>query len=198
MNCHRCRAVNAAGRRFCSECGTSLLVPCPACGFSNESGAKYCGGCRATLPSEPLFPPALAASPQSYTPRHLAEKILISRSALEGERKQVTVLFVDVSGFTSLSEHLDPEDVHEVMSRAFEIMLDEVHHYEGTVNQFLGDGVMALFGAPIAHEDHVRRAAHAALGIKEALGRYHDELELQKGVNFQVRQGLNTGQPWTW
>ncbi|MFQ5946417.1 MAG: adenylate/guanylate cyclase domain-containing protein, partial [Anaerolineae bacterium] len=124
---------------------------------------------------------------------HLAEKILTSKSALEGERKLVTVLFVDVSGFTSLSERLDPEDVHGLMTRAFELMLAEVHRYEGTVNQFLGDGIMALFGAPIAHEDHGQRAVHAALGIRKALEDYQDELHRRQGITFRMRQGLNTG-----
>jgi class 3 adenylate cyclase len=132
-------------------------------------------------------------SPDSYTPRHLAEKILTSKAALEGERKQVTVLFVDVSGFTSLSERLDPEDVHRLMTRAFELMLAEVHRYEGTVNQFLGDGIMALFGAPISHEDHARRAVYAALGIRRALEGYQADLQREQGIGFQVRQGLNTG-----
>ncbi|MFQ5946034.1 MAG: AAA family ATPase, partial [Anaerolineae bacterium] len=132
-------------------------------------------------------------SPEAYTPKHLAEKILTSKSALEGERKQVTVLFVDVSGFTSLSERLDPEEVHGFMTRAFELMLAEVHRYEGTVNQFLGDGIMALFGAPIAHEDHGQRAVHAALGIRKALEGYQEELQRRQGIAFQVRQGLNTG-----
>src|SRR5206468_2955887 len=133
--------------------------------------------------------PSHFSSPQSYTPKHLAEKILNSKSALEGERKQVTVLFVDVSGFTSLSERLDPEDVHGLMNRAFELMLGEVHRYEGTVNQFLGDGIMALFGAPIAHEDHAQRAVHAALGICQALEGYQAELQSRQGISFQVRQG---------
>jgi class 3 adenylate cyclase/tetratricopeptide (TPR) repeat protein len=137
--------------------------------------------------------PARFSSPGSYTPRHLAEKILTSRSALEGERKQVTVLFADVSGFTSLSERLDPEDVHALMTRAFELMMTEVHRYEGTVNQFLGDGIMALFGAPIAHEDHGQRAVHAALGISREMERYRDELQRDRGITFRVRQGLNTG-----
>jgi class 3 adenylate cyclase len=137
--------------------------------------------------------PAQDRAPLSYTPQHLAEKILTSRSALEGERKQVTVLFVDVSGFTSLSERLDPEDVHGLMNRAFELMLAEVHRYEGTVNQFLGDGIMALFGAPIAHEDHPQRAVHAALGIRQTLEGYREELQRRRGISFQVRQGLNTG-----
>jgi class 3 adenylate cyclase/tetratricopeptide (TPR) repeat protein len=112
---------------------------------------------------------------------------------MEGERKRVTVLFVDVSGFTALSESLDPEQVHELMTRAFELMLAEVHRYEGTVNQFLGDGIMALFGAPIAHEDHARRAILAALGIRDALDAYHRELESRRGINFRVRQGVNSG-----
>jgi class 3 adenylate cyclase len=133
------------------------------------------------------------SSPGSYTPRHLAEKILTSRSALEGERKQVTVLFADVSGFTSISERLDPEDVHAFMSRVFELMLAEVHRYEGTVNQFLGDGIMALFGAPIAHEDHGQRAVHAALGIRRAVDAYLHELQRDRGIRFQIRLGLNTG-----
>jgi class 3 adenylate cyclase/tetratricopeptide (TPR) repeat protein len=133
------------------------------------------------------------ASPQSYTPKHLAEKILTSKSALEGERKQVTVLFVDVSGFTALSDALDPEDVHRLMTRAFELMLGEVHRYEGTVNQFLGDGIMALFGAPIAHEDHAERAVHAAFGIRRALEEYQDVVHSGKRIAVQVRQGVNTG-----
>ena len=131
--------------------------------------------------------------PRTYTPKHLAERILTSRSALEGERKQVTVLFVDVSGFTSIASRLDPEEVHALMARAFELMLAEVHRYEGTVNQFLGDGIMALFGAPIAHEDHAQRAVHAALGIRAALADYRTELKRERGIEFQVRQGLNTG-----
>jgi class 3 adenylate cyclase len=139
-----------------------------------------------------LTPGDRFASPESYTPKHLAEKILTSRSALEGERKQVTVLFVDISGFTSLSERLDAEEVHQLMSRAFDLMLAEVHRYEGTVNQFLGDGIMALFGAPIAHEDHARRAVHAALGIDRVLREYQQELA-PRGISFRARQGLNTG-----
>jgi predicted ATPase/class 3 adenylate cyclase len=133
------------------------------------------------------------AAPQAYTPSHLAARILRERSALTGERKQVTVLFADVSGFTSLSERLDPEDVHGLINRAFELMLAEVHAYEGTVNQFLGDGLMALFGAPVAHEDHMLRAAHAALGMQRALARYREELSRTRGVDFRVRMGLNTG-----
>jgi class 3 adenylate cyclase/tetratricopeptide (TPR) repeat protein len=176
--------------KFCGQCAAPLASVCPLCGATNPPENKFCGQCAAPLekPAQPRF-----AAPESYTPKHLAERILISRSALEGERKQVTVLFVDVSGFTSLSERLDPEDVHRLMTRAFELMLAEVHRYEGTVNQFLGDGIMALFGAPIAHEDHARRAVHAALGICAAVEGYRAELQRSQGMDFHVRQGLNTG-----
>jgi class 3 adenylate cyclase/tetratricopeptide (TPR) repeat protein len=193
MQCPRCRAENREGRRFCGECGLSFASACPSCGFVNEGSEKFCGGCGRSLTAAPVTAEAKFSSPQTYTPKHLAEKILTSKSALEGERKQVTVLFADVSGFTALSERLDPEVVHQLMTRAFELMLAEIHRYEGTVNQFLGDGVMALFGAPIAHEDHARRAVQAALGIRRALDAYRAELERDRGIQFRVRQGLNTG-----
>ena len=200
MQCSRCRSDNRPGAQFCRECGVRLEPTCPACHARLEAGSRFCDACGAAVPPSPE--PAAAArpapetpvvSPGAYTPKHLAEKILTSRGALEGERKQVTVLFVDVSGFTSLSERLDPEDVHRLMTRAFERMLEAVHRYEGTVNQFLGDGIMALFGAPIAHEDHPQRAVHAALGIRTALEAYREELERTRGIAFRVRQGLNTG-----
>ena len=191
IQCLRCRHPNPAGVRFCGECGARLEVVCPACQAANPPTNRFCHGCGGPLGAPATTPPF--ASPHAYTPKHLADKILTSRSALEGERKQVTVLFVDVSGFTSLSERLDPEDVHRLMTRAFELMLTEVHRYEGTVNQFLGDGIMALFGAPIAHEDHAQRAVHAALGIRRALDAYQDDLRRTRATTFQVRQGLNTG-----
>jgi class 3 adenylate cyclase/tetratricopeptide (TPR) repeat protein len=162
------------------------VVRCPGCGTPGAPDQKFCGACGA-----PLIHPA-ATAPDDYTPKHLAEQTLASRAALEGERKLVTVLFVDVSGFTALADRLDPEDVHRLMNRAFECMLAEVHRYEGTVNQFLGDGIMALFGAPIAHEHHARLALHAALGIRRALEAYQRELA-PRGIRFQARQGLNTG-----
>ena len=176
MQCSACQTENREGRRFCTKCGGPLAVACPACGFANDPTDQFCGGCGAPLRAPSREAPPKFASPDAYTPRHLAEKILTSKASLEGERKQVTVLFVDVSGFTAISERLDPEDIHGFMRRAFELMLAEVHRYEGTVNQFLGDGIMALFGAPVAHEDHARRAVHAALGIRQALDAYQDEL----------------------
>jgi class 3 adenylate cyclase/tetratricopeptide (TPR) repeat protein len=190
MTCSGCGHGNPEGVRFCGGCGARLETVCASCQAKNPPGNRFCHGCGGALAVEAAT--GRFASPQAYTPKHLAEKILTTGSALTGERKQVTVLFVDVSGFTSLSERLDPEDVHQLMSRAFDLMLAEVHRYEGTVNQFLGDGIMALFGAPIAHEDHPRRAVHAALGIGRALEAYQAELA-PRGISFRARQGLNTG-----
>src|ERR1700716_2868967 len=180
MKCHACSHDNPPEMKFCGECGGRLATICDACRAANTPTNKFCGECGAPLTpaAAPVAPPAPAASaattarfasPQAYTPKHLADKILSSRSAIEGERKQVTVLFTDVSGFTAMSERLDPEDVHAIMDRAFEVILGAGHGYEGTINQFLGDGVMALFGAPIAHEDHAQRALGAALAIQEGL-----------------------------
>ena len=147
-----------------------------------------------TSASTPTSPPhAQEPEPLSYTPQHLAEKILTSRSALEGERKQVTVLFADVAGFSTLSEQVDAEAVHSIMDGCFDILTRHVHHYEGTVNQFTGDGIMALFGAPITHEDHAVRALHATLDIQAALREYGAAVQRQWGVPFQMRLGLNTG-----
>src|SRR5207249_2494218 len=131
---------------------------------------------------------------RAYTPKHLAEKILASKSALEGERKQVTVLFADVKGSMELAERVDPEAWHRIMDRFFALLAEGVHRFEGTVNQFTGDGIMALFGAPIAHEDHARRACYAALHLTGELRRYANELRLREGFNFAVRMGLNSGE----
>jgi class 3 adenylate cyclase/tetratricopeptide (TPR) repeat protein len=133
-------------------------------------------------------------SPAAYTPRHLAEKILGSRAALEGERKQVTVLFADVKGSMELAEQLDPEEWHRVLDRFFAILAEGVHRFDGTVNQFTGDGIMALFGAPIAHEDHAQRACYAALHLTEALRRHAETLRVERGLSFSVRIGLNSGE----
>lgn len=206
MKCPRCQADNREGRRFCSKCGASLAPTCPSCGFSNEPGDEFCGGCGASLHAAPApvsKPPAVAPAPTvaaerqsrlaAYTPKHLADKILKGRSALEGERRQVTVLFADVAGFTALAEKLDPEEVHRIIDRCFDLITAEVHRFEGTINQYTGDGVMALFGAPIAHEDGPRRAVHAALGIQRALRDYSKELQSQRGLSLQMRIGINTG-----
>ncbi len=136
-------------------------------------------------------PTPVLSTPKTPTPKHLTEKFLAARS-MEGERKQVTVLFADVAGFTSISEKLDPEEVHDLISPAVDIMTEEIHTYEGTIAQFLGDGLMALFGAPIAHEDSPKRAIYASLAIQERLSSYADELK-DKGIAFNMRIGINTG-----
>jgi class 3 adenylate cyclase/tetratricopeptide (TPR) repeat protein len=136
----------------------------------------------------------LAPDPRSYTPKHLAEKILTSRSALEGERKQVTVLFADLKGSMDLAEQVDPEEWHKIMDRFFAILAEGVHRFEGTINQYTGDGIMALFGAPIAHEDHPRRACYAAIHLNGDLRRYAEELKRTRGLGFLVRMGLNSGE----
>ncbi|MBI4589522.1 MAG: AAA family ATPase, partial [Candidatus Rokubacteria bacterium] len=175
--------------RFCEECGARLDVACPICGQPVGLGKKFCRSCGVPLAAEA----GRFASPQAYTPKHLAETILASRSALEGERKQVTVLFCDIANSTALAERLGPEAMHTLLNRFFELALAEVHRYEGTINQFLGDGFMALFGAPVAHEDHARRAILASLGIQRALGERGAELGQPDGVELAVRMGLNTG-----
>src|SRR2546425_8920812 len=145
--------------------------------------------------SSPVSMPEPERVPLAYTPRHLAEKILTSRAALTGERKQVTVLFCDLANSTALAERLGPEAMHTLLHHFFELALNEVHRYEGTVNQFLGDGFMALFGAPVAHEDHARRAVLAALGLQRALrgGGFHSLPGLPSDEALVVRMGLNTG-----
>src|SRR5437870_8402029 len=204
MECPQCRHANPPETKFCGECGTRLQSLCPACQAVNPTTNKFCSECGQRLAgAAPAPAPAVAAapattsarfaSPDAYTPKHLAEKILTSKGALEGERKSVTVMFSDVSGFTAMSEKLDPEEVHAIMDRAFEVILNEVHRYEGTINQFLGDGVMALFGAPVAHEDHAHRALSAALAIQSGLKPLADEVRRMHGVEFRMRMGINTG-----
>ena len=145
---------------------------CPHCGANPPNSLKFCDQCGKDLHGPGEIPQVDYTQPQSYTPKYLAEKILTSRSSIEGERKLVTVLFADVANYTSIAEKLDPEEVHQIMDGCFKILMDEIHRYEGTINQFTGDGVMALFGAPVAHEDHAQRACHAALAIQKSIEVY--------------------------
>src|SRR2546425_3031331 len=202
MECPQCRHANPPETKFCGECGTRLQSRCPACQSVNPPTNKFCSECGQRLAgaapalaaaAAPVAPPARFASPEAYTPKHLAEKILTSKGVMEGERKRVTVMFSDVSGFTTMSEHLDPEDVHAIMDRAFEVILGEVHRCEGSINQFLGAGVMALFGAPISHEDHAHRALCAALAIQEGLKPLQEDVRGAHAIDFRVRIGINTG-----
>ena len=189
--CPRCQHPNPATARFCSNCGASLAVSCPACGSGNTQGSRFCSECGETLSSSAASAPR--AAPESYTPKHLAARILTSRGALEGERKQVTVLFADLKGSMELLADRDPEEASHLLDPVLERMMEAVHHYEGTVNQVMGDGIMALFGAPLAHEDHALRACYAALRMQERVRRYGDEVQRTHGVPIQIRVGLNSG-----
>ena len=165
MKCPKCQVDNRETRKFCKHCGAKLVLVCEECGYENLPGEKFCGECGRDLSEAGVTTQIDYSQPQSYTPKFLADKILTTRSSIEGERKLVTVLFADVANYTSISEKLDPEEIHQIMDGCFKILMDEIHRYEGTINQFTGDGVMALFGAPVAHEDHAQRACYAALAI---------------------------------
>src|SRR5229473_7581517 len=164
MQCPSCRLENPATARFCNGCGIRLELACPACGHPSLPSSRFCSGCGAKLETLPSVPVATnrQSVPGSYTPRHPAGKIFASKVALEGERKQVTVLFADLKGSMELLADRDPEDARRILDPVLEGMMEAVHRYEGTVNQVMGDGIMALFGAPLAHEDHAVRACYAA------------------------------------
>ena len=193
MKCPRCQVENINERKFCRECGFKLVFACNDCGFENLPGDKYCGECGHELGQTQKPHLFDYDRPQSYTPKHLAERILSGRSAIEGERKSVTVLFADVANFSSISEKLDPEEIHQIMDGCFRILLDEIHHFNGTINQFTGDGVMALFGAPLAHEEHAKQACYSALSIQIYLAKYNYELRERLNIDFKMRIGLNSG-----
>ena len=190
LACTDCGFENPDPSRFCGGCGGRLAARnCPACEAPNPAGHRFCGACGGSLTADA----AIQRDPRDYTPRHLAERILNSRSALEGERKHVTVLFADVRDSAALSSQLDPEAWHTILDRFFEILTSGVHRFDGTINQYTGDGIMALFGAPIAHEDHAQRACWAALDLQQSLRAYGDELR-REGTNLSVRLGLNSGE----
>ena len=189
--CARCQQGNPPGARFCVACGARLGARCAACDAELPDGARFCPACGRAVEGAPVAESRPA--PESYTPRHLAEKILTTRGAMEGERKPVTVLFCDVVSSTALAERLGPDRMHALLSRFFETALAAVHRYEGTVNQFLGDGFMALFGAPLAHEDHALRAVLAALDIGHAIAVSPIALDSGESVPLILRMGLHTG-----
>jgi class 3 adenylate cyclase/tetratricopeptide (TPR) repeat protein len=184
---------------FCNECGAPLRMPCAQCGFANQPQAKFCGACGAALSPHARASTAPPVAPRphaplSYTPTYLAEKILTSKTALEGERKQVTVLFADLKGSMELLADRDPEEARQLLDPVLERMMAAVHRYEGTVNQVMGDGIMALFGAPIAHEDHAVRACYAALAMQASVKACAAEVQRTKGVSLHIRVGLNSGE----
>ena len=188
--CPACGATNAEDARFCGSCGAAALAAsCARCGRINPPDSGFCNECGAALATPTLQD--TFSSPQVYTPLRLAEKIL--RSGLDRGRAQADHGAVRGRGrFTALAATLDPEETHAIMQRAFDLMLEAVHRYEGTVSQFLGDGILALFGAPIAHEDHAQRAVRAALAIQSALGDI-GRSSTRARIDFRVRVGLNSG-----
>src|SRR2546430_4077180 len=190
MQCPRCQHENPQGARFCEECATPLARTCSNCGTALSATAKFCHACAHPVAAEAGIP---SRSPDSYTPKHLAEKILTSKSALEGERKQVTVLFADLKGSMELLADRDPEEARKILDPVLELMMEAVHRYDGTVNQVMGDGIMALFGAPLAHEDNAVRACYAALRMQDSIKTYEDGVFSSHGVNVQIRIAFNSG-----
>lgn len=193
MKCPECQFDNLEGAKFCNECGCKLEDLCPECGKSNPQGSKFCNECGHHLRASKEISPIDYATPKSYTPKFLADKILTSRSSIEGEKKLVTVLFADVANYTAIAESLNAEEIHQIMDRFFKLLMDEIHKYEGTVNQFTGDGIMSLFGAPLAQENHAQRACYAALAIQRSMAGFGDSLKNDREIDFKLRIGLNTG-----
>jgi class 3 adenylate cyclase/tetratricopeptide (TPR) repeat protein len=196
MKCSRCSTSNRPTATFCRDCGARLQTrACPGCGAPADGESRFCDACGLALRGGPLaFPPARLAAPSRYTPEHLAAQIIRSRAALEGERKQVTVLIADVKGSMELLAERDPEEARQLLDPVLDLMMDAVHLYEGIVNQVMGDGIMALFGAPIAREDHGLRACYAALRMQQAAARYGDETQRTHGIPVQIRVGVNSGE----
>ncbi|KJK17983.1 ATP synthase subunit beta [Burkholderiaceae bacterium 16] len=207
MRCANCQFENPGGVRFCEECGQRLAQICPQCGHESRSTAKFCGACGAvfadTMPApRHVWPPARPdLAPIAYTPPHLAERIRVECAAMEakgvdtaGERKTITALFADMASSTALIQDLDPEEARSLIDPVVALMMEAVHHYEGYVAKSLGDGILALFGAPIAHEDHALRALFAALRMQQAIQRHSDRVRLERGIPLQIRVGVHTGE----
>ena len=201
MQCSRCQAENRAGRRYCGECGAALSTACP-CGFVNEPGERFCGGCGSALTTgasatasgavKPATGPSPTPGVQATPPTPVSS--LTSRDALEGERKQVTVLFADIKGSLEMLEGRDPEEARQILDPALHAMCEAVHRYGGTVNNRMGDGIMALFGAPLALEDHAVRACYAGLAMQSMIRSYTDQVRRAHGLEMLVRVGLNSGE----
>ncbi|WNC94978.1 adenylate/guanylate cyclase domain-containing protein [Paraburkholderia sp. FT54] len=205
MHCTNCGAENRDGVRFCEQCGTELARTCANCGHELSPAAKFCSECGAPVGEQssrsmPARTQAPAPLPIHYTPSHLAARILAEQAAQQArgqnacERKTITALFADMAGSTALIQDLDPEEAHRLIAPVVELMMEAVHHYEGFVAKSLGDGILALFGAPIAHEDHPQRALYAALRMQRAMRRHSDRIRLERGIPLQIRVGVHTGE----
>lgn len=200
MRCAGCGLENPAGAKFCEECGAKLVRVCPACGQEASASAKFCSECGAPLSATPPIAGLVPSAPIDYTPPYLAERIraaqadMEARGAADGERKTITALFADMAGSTALVHDLDPEDARRLIDPVLGLMMEAVHHYEGYVAKSMGDGILALFGAPIANEDHPQRALLAALRMQEAMRQYADRVRLAQGIALQIRVGINSGE----
>ena len=200
MKCPHCQAENPGSFKFCGECGGKFESICSNCNYVNPLQYKFCGKCGHQL-SLPAKPPPQELSfdeklrkIQKYLPSGLAKKILAQKGKIEGERRQITVMFCDMEGFTPLSEKLGHEEVYALVDQVFEILIHKVHEYEGTVNKMTGDGIMALFGAPIALEDAPQRAIRSAFAIHREMTKFSDRLKQEKGLQpIRMRIGLHTG-----
>ena len=201
MKCHKCQSDNPESAKFCGECGAKLEMACPQCGKGNPPAGKFCFECGHNLsvlttpPPKDLSLDEKIAKTQKYLPKGITEKILSQRGKIEGERKQVTVMFCDMKGFTPLTAKLGPEAAYSLMDQVYEILLRKVHDYEGTVNMMTGDGVMALFGAPIALENAPQRAIQSAMSIHREMTRFNDRVKKETGdlPPVKMRIGIHTG-----
>ncbi|PYO57746.1 MAG: hypothetical protein DMD83_07610 [Candidatus Rokuibacteriota bacterium] len=193
MQCPRCQHDSPPESNFCLGCGARVGLTCVSCGVDLPSGSRFCNKCGTPVSMDGAAQ-SRYASPEAYTPKHLAEKILTSKISLEGERKQVTVLFADLKASMELLADRDPEEARKLLDPVLEHMMEAVHRYEGTVNQVMGDGIMALFGAPLAQEDHAVRACYAALDMQAAIRRYAEEARRSEGISLEIRVGLNSGE----
>ena len=188
MKCQKCHFNNPEGMKFCGECGIKLEALCPECDFYNPSGFKFCGKCGYNLNQSPEPSPKelslddKLSKIKKYLPEKLTEKILSQRDRIEGERKQVTVMFCDMAGFTALIEKLGSEKGYSIMDQVYELLIHKVHDYQGTVNEMTGDGIMALFGAPIAIEDAPQRAIRSSLAIHREMAKFSDKNEQKRNI----------------
>ncbi|HYB42480.1 MAG TPA: adenylate/guanylate cyclase domain-containing protein, partial [Candidatus Methylomirabilis sp.] len=192
MKCPRCQRDNPIGQNFCGDCGARLALVCPTCGETQPGHHRYCGECGASLAAATAFPDTLAQ--ETAQGRRLTDRLPGATTTLQEERKQVTVLFADVRSSLELLGDRDPEEARALLDPVLKIMIEAVHHYEGTVNQIMGDGIMALFGAPVAHEDHAVRACYAALRMQDAVTRHSPDAGRLHGIQVTMRVGLNSGE----
>ena len=200
MQCPRCNTENREGAKFCVECGARLVLVCSECEAKLPSRARFCDACGAQVSPPPAKVgeepdmPAIAQALRRLVPKEFAERLLATRGQVSKERRVVTILFSDVKGSTAMAEDLDPEEVMEIMDGAFDVLIEPIYRYEGTLARLMGDAVLAFFGAPIAHEDDPERACRAALEIVEGAKAYAAKLEDERGITgFNVRVGINTG-----